>query len=290
MMIQRQYHYFISGLPNISFEDKKAWTSMASFKKILEDHLHPDDFEQAKYIFLKEDHDNLISFIEKGETDPERNGNFTIDDFKEQVNLFYAILPAEDILPPYMVRVLKENEEHREREEKMDPVRCSHLLAEGYYDFIMEHGSPFLKAYTGFEYDLANLITYIKTERHGYDKGRFLSGASEHVRHLRQYLKKTLAKDPEFEFFDEIMSYAGIQTFEEQEIKFDQLKWRVIDEMIFFEEFTIDWILGYLEQMLIVSRWASLKKGPGEEKLREMIDNVRKEAIRERERADQEER
>jgi len=76
------------------------------------------------------------------------------------------------------------------------------------------------------------------------------------------------------------MSYTGSQSFAEEEMKFDRLRWRVIEELIQFEDFSIERILGYLQQMLILKRWSSLKKEPGEAKLREIMDKSRSEALK----------
>jgi hypothetical protein len=41
--------------------------------------------------------------------------------------------------------------------------------------------------------------------------------------------------------------------------------------MVFFEEFSIDRILGYLLQLSMTNRWAELTRESGEERFREMI-------------------
>jgi len=278
--IQKQYHYFISGLPDLSFDDKKEWTSVTSFKKILEDQLHPDDYEQVKLVFLKDDHYNLINFLETGEIDEGRPGNFTLDHFRDQVSLFSAILPSEDILPPYMVKILQENIGD---EAGINTVQISHMLAEGYYRYIIEKGSPFLKAFNEFDYNLNNLIAFMKTGEYLLDQKQFITGDSGHAMHLRSFAGKNLMKDHEFEYFEEILSYTESLSFAEEELKYDKLRWKVIEEMIFFEDFTLDWILGYLEQMIMISRWSSLKRESGEAKLRKMMHESWQETLKSKE-------
>ena len=95
---------------------------------------------------------------------------------------------------------------------------------------------------------------------------------SSHAEHLAANKGKSPATDPEFEFFDEIVSISESRSFSDQEIKYDRLRWRIINEMIFFENFSIDWILGYLQQLIIADRWSELKKESGEKRLREILD------------------
>jgi hypothetical protein len=268
-MIQRQYHYLIAGLPNISLSDPREWISVTGFKDLLRDHLHPEDFRQVWLVFLKEDHRNLIRFLSGAEAVETGAGNFSFGDFKEQINLFSAILPSEDILPPYMVEVLRENHTN---DEKRDPVLISHALAEGFYSFIMSNGCSFLKSFYEFDYNMNNLVAFLKASKFLSEGGKYITGRSQHAVHLQNLEGKSLVKDPEFEYFDEIISISGTASFAEEELKYDRLRWRVIEELVFFEDFSIDRVLGYLQQMLIISRWSALDSDFGVKKLRNFID------------------
>lgn len=276
-MALREYHYFISGLPDLSFNEPGEWITPGSFKKILKEQLHPDDYRQAELVFLKEDHSHLISFLENGEMTAEGNGNYSADDYRNQISLFSSILPAADILPAYMVNVLRD---HGPEDKEKDSLQIARMLTDGYYLHVMENGIPFLRKYTAFDYDLNNLLAFVKAGDHGLVQERFIAGDSGFSGHLRRYAGKSLPKDPGFELFDEIMSYTGSQSFAEEEIKFDRLRWRMIEELILFEDFSIEKILGYLLQMLILKRWSSLNKESGKAKLREILDRSTKEAFK----------
>ncbi len=277
-MARRQYHYLISGLPDLSFNEPGEGISPGSFKKILEQQLHPDDYRQAELVFLKEDHSHLISFLENGEMTDEGYGNYSEEDYRNQVSLFSSILPAADILPGYIVKVLKD---HGPEEREKDTLQISRMLTDGYYLHVMENGIPFLRKYTAFDYDLSNLLAFVKAGDHGLAQERFIAGDSGFSGHLRRYAGKSLPKDPGFELFDEIMSYTGSESFAGEEKKIDRLRWRMIGELTLFDDFTIEKILGYLLQMLILKRWSSLDRESGEAKLRELLDRSQKEALKE---------
>lgn len=266
-MIQRHYHCFIAGLPDLSFSEQKEWTSVPEFRKTLEQELHPDDFEQVKLVFLKDDHVNLLRFLEKRDPDPNTAGNFSFEDFQSQVENFSAIIPDKDILPEYMIRLLNE---HINGQVAYDYIEYSRLLSEGYFNYIQQKGSPFLKYITNFDFNLSNLLTYLQTSKFGQDPKRFLTGDNPLVQHLKQSVSRTLVKDPEFEWFEEIVSYASNPSYLESETKYDQLRWQIIEDAVFFEEFSIDQILGYLHQMMIIRRWASLTQTGGESRIREL--------------------
>lgn len=273
-MLKRQYHCFISGLPALSLDDSRLWISPGEFGEMLKENLHPDDYRQAELVFMENDKRNLAAYLVSGKNTDSLPANYSVSDFQEQEKLFSAILPSADILPRYMVNVMKEN---LQEEGKKDKLKIEHELSEGYYHYLMENAVPFLKAYSIFDFNLRNLVAFIKAGRHNISQEQFITGDSVHAGHLRDYAGKNLVKDHEFEFFDEIVSYTGSASFADEEMKYDRLRWRVIEDMVFFDNFSIDRIIGYLLQLLIARRWSALDRDKGEEKLRQILAGSRRE-------------
>lgn len=145
-------------------------------------------------------------------------------------------------------------------------------LDEGFFRLVMERGNDFLRGYYAFHYDLNNLLAFIKSGMYEMDQQAHITADTPHAQHLQQYAGRTLAKDPEMEYFDEITSISGNPSFSEEEKQIDQLRWQVIEDMNRFEYFTIDRILGYLLQMQIAGRWEQLDRESGEQQLRKLID------------------
>lgn len=263
------YHCLVAGLPEIDFDEEKEWISIPEFREMLRHDLEPEDFEQVKLIFLRDDNKNLLDFMDHGEINEDTPGCFRIEDFSAQMQIFDAIVPEPDILPPYMTRVLKKYT--LEDGDDFDRVMYSHMLADSYFDHIMELGTEFLKEFTRFQYDVTNLMAFLEADSHNMDRGRFITGRTSHSEHLRNSVTGILAKDPEFEYFDEILSIAESPTIVEQEMKVDRLMWNKLEQMTFFEDFNINFILGYLERMIILSRWSTLTQAEGEDRLRRVI-------------------
>ncbi|RLD55675.1 MAG: hypothetical protein DRI97_08990, partial [Bacteroidetes bacterium] len=71
-----------------------------------------------------------------------------------------------------------------------------------------------------------------------------------------------------------IMGYAGNRSFTEAERKYDMLRWKMIDDALFFNYFSNDWLLGYLLKLLIIKRWEVLSHDSGEQKLKQMIADI----------------
>jgi hypothetical protein len=267
-MISRKYHYLVSGLPEISFGDK-MWTSIGSFRKYLEAHLHPDDFRQVKYVLLAKDHQNLVRFLKSGEIPSDGAGNYSLTDLRNPEDVISFADTGHEPLPEYMAHILLQNSDGNAQPD-MKQVRRA--LDEGFYSFIMECGDEFLKRYYTFLYDMSNLLTFVKSGEYKLNQEEFITGDTPHARHLREQAGSKPAKDTDFEQFEEILSYTGNPSFAAEEMKHDQLRWRVIEEMNLFEYFSINRVLGYLLQMLILERWKPLTKAAGETKLRRIID------------------
>ena len=126
MMSPDRYHYLIAGLPDLNLEQEKIWISVADFKKRLEFELEPEDFEQVRLVFLRKDHENLLEFLKSGSVNEENGANYSLKDFKAQTELYSAIIPQPDILPPYMAEILRDYWGDKD----FDRLECSHRKAE----------------------------------------------------------------------------------------------------------------------------------------------------------------
>jgi len=244
----------VAGLPDLSFEEQKKTIPISDFCEQLEGHLHPADYEQIKLILLIYDNKNLISFLKHGETEYLFTGNYNAEIFMDQVERLSSIIPVIDLLPGYMVELTRT---HYNNESSADPGNYEQILAEGYYHQVMKTGTPFLKKVTEFDYNMKNLLTTLQTGKHNLFQKEVIVG-----------------ENSEFEFFNEIQAYAGSHSFTEAERKYDMLRWKMIEEALFFEYFSHDWLLGYLLKLLIIRRWSSLNHDSGEQKLRQMIADI----------------
>lgn len=266
------YHCLIAGLPELDLGSAKVWISSKEFRKQLEQEIQAEDFALVKLLFLRMDNDHLVDFIENGTFEEKDAANFGLGDFSYQVEQFDAILPEEDVLPPYMVDLLKQ---YMKPDLTIERVEIEREVADRYYDYLMEHGNDFLRQYTEFEYNISNLLAYMEAGNLAIDPWKHISGDTVFVKHLREDRSVTRAASAGFEMFNEITCYAELPFLSEKEMRYDEVRWRMIEEMAFFDEFTVNSILAYLLKILLIERWTPLVKEAGEEKLREMVDMAR---------------
>jgi hypothetical protein len=271
-MEQREYHCFLAGLPEIRLNASALWTTPREFIEGINQELHPDDFGMARLLLLRYDHENLVRFLMGKDLVHEGVAVYSVDEFTRQTEIFEAIIPEEDILPPYMSDVLRL---YSGSEEPLDDVDCRRQLDDGYYGWAMDNGSSFIRGYTEFEYNLSNMLTYlINSQKGSNNPGEGIPGHGSFARHLQEIPGKNLVKDPEFEYFDDIHRIEGTSRLAAAEIQYDRLRWNVIDKLTVFEYFTADAVLVYLQKLLIASRWDNMTEAAGKEKLIDTIDNA----------------
>jgi len=266
-VVQRRYHYLVAGLPDLSFDEQKNTIPIVDFCEQLSEYLLPADYEQVRLVLLIYDNINLISFLKSGENDYQFEGNYDSEAFLDQVERLSSIIPVIDLLPAYMVELIKN---HYDDESASDPGNYEKILAEGYYHHIMKTGTPFLKKITEFDYNMNNLLATLQSGKFNLFQKEIIVGDTPLANYLRKVGGKNVVPDSEFEFFNEILGYAGNHSFTEAERKYDMLRWEIIDDALLFEDFSSDWLLGYLFKLLIIRRWGALKHDSGELKLRKM--------------------
>jgi hypothetical protein len=267
-MIRNEYHCLIAGLPEISPYHEKTWISLKSFRDLLKEELQPEDFELVRRVLFRYDNENLAGFMLKGDIDEEKPGVFTLDDFREQAEMLKEIQTGKSILPLYMVEAMNW---YYNTDDKPGLGELSKRIAEGYYDFMLSAPGMFLPSFTRFEYDLKNLAGFIESAKHNSDPVRYLTGSGSLAAHLSNYPDGRLIKDPEYDLFEELVTLSQIESISEKEFRYDLLSLKFIEDTIFFEDFSIDWVLGYLNMLFILDRWTGLDHLKGEKKLRNTL-------------------
>ncbi len=267
-MLRRKYHYLVAGLPDLSFGEQIKNNSIPDYCEQLKNQLDPADYEQVKLALLVYDNENLIAFLKSGETNFQYAGNFDAETFLDQVEHSPSVLSETDLLPVYMLDLIRD---HYDKKSAQDFSNYEKILAEGYYNHVMDSGTKFLKKINEFQYNMKNLLATIQAGKYDLFNKGIVVGDNSLADHLRRVGGKNIIPDSEFEFFNELVTYSGNESFAEAERKYDLLCWKIIDESLFFEYFTTDRLLGHLLKLQIISRWGNLNHDSGERKLRQMI-------------------
>ena len=275
-MFKRLYHCFIAGLYDIGFDDGKNIVSLHEFRAELKEILHPDDYQLATILFQPYDIKNLVSFMSGKTREHDDLGNFTVEDFEEQVRRLDSIIKVEDILPDYMVDIIRK---WIESEKSIDLIEAEKSLTEGYFRLVSSSGNNFLRKWTEYDLDLNNILVLKNSMELGVEASDQIVGNNQLAEELKiiSRRKSDFRVPPEPDYTGSIFSIAGETEFLEREIKIDIARWNYVNDLIFFEYFTIDFILGYLVKLSIALRWKSLDPETGEAMLKRLVSELKEE-------------
>lgn len=277
-MLKRRYYYFVAGLTDLLFDSGKGLPEMKEFREELRNNLHPDDYHLTTILFLPNDNKNLVSFLKGKKNNWDVDGNFSPEIFEEQKRILKSVLKEKDVLPDYMVRIMNE---WYESETGIKNVQLNKRLAEGYVDIALNSGNRFLEKWVKFDTDLKNIFIFLNSKILELEVGHYLIGSDPFTEELSELF--TSGKDfnipAEPEYAPEIFKIATENEFIERERKTDLARWNYIDNLTFFEYFTIDFIIGYLIKYSIVLRWLKLEPETGKKMLQKFVNDMEKSVL-----------
>ncbi len=144
-----------------------------------------------------------------------------------------------------------------------------------FYREVMRTKNSFLNEYFKFDLDLRNIQAAFLARKNSIDVDQFLIGSSP----LTDALKASKASDfGAGEFFEELNSLLTIlsgSNILEREQNMDLLRWKKVNEINTFNIFNIDYLLGFVLKLLIISRWDALDKKQGALLFKELVEDVR---------------
>lgn len=247
-MFKRNYYCLIAGLPDILIDQKKIPFSLIELKQELQDQLHPKDYQLVEYLFLPYDNINFLNILQKKEAELNPLGNYSesffMDEIKEPENL-----------PGYMKKFL---EAYRDENPIHPNLSLENQLTWLYFDFMLEQKNEFLRDIFTTIRDINNIFAIYNARKFGLNIENQMIGNYE----LTEAAKKTTSKDfglaSEITPIDEIIGIYENNDILEQEMSIDLLKWRHMNNLNTFNYFTIEFILAYVLEFIMVERWSNL--------------------------------
>lgn len=263
-MFKRNYYCLIAGLPDILVDQKKIPFSLIELKKELQYQLHPKDYQLVEYLFLPYDNINFLNILQKKDAEFNPLGNYSesffMDEIKEPENL-----------PGYMKKFL---EAYREEKSIHPNLSLENQLTWLYFDFMLEQKNEFLRDIFTIIRDINNIFTIYNARKFGLNIETQMIGNYE----LTEAAKKTTSKDfglaSEITPIDEIIGIYENNDILEQEMSIDLLKWRHMNNLNTFNYFTIEFILAYVLNFIIVERWSNLDTEQSKKTFRKILTDL----------------
>lgn len=263
-LFSKQYYYLIAGLPELQFDESKPGLTLFEFREELKNQLSESDYKLVEKLFLIYDHDNILRFLTLKEENFDELGNFTINHVTES--------PENGVLPNYIVDFIHDYSEKKNDNPDYD---WNLELTTRYYSNLLNVDNEFLQEYFLFDLHLQNTLTAFYGKKHNIDVSNQLVGDDYIIQQLRKSQSKDYGLSAEFPEIEGILQIADIENVVEREKKIDLLRWDYINNKTFFHYFSIEKVLGYLIQLMIVARWLKLDKNTGREMFKMMVETMK---------------
>jgi hypothetical protein len=269
------YYAFISGLPDLIFDEHKKVYSTREFNEELKVLLSLRDKKTVNNLFLKYDNDNLLSYLKYGEENMIFNdlANYPQEVIMDMVD----IVKDEDRkwnkkYHSYLQIFIQDYLEHDETPKVFWEDHLSTL----YYNFLLNktHNS-FLKEWCELNMNIRNILTALSARRESVEYDYLIVGDNDVAKHLRSSQNPGHGISEFIDYYEPVREIDEISDLMQKEQRIDAFLWDWIDENSFFHYFDVEKIMGYLFKLQIIERWKMLDAEKGGEIFKNIVKNLK---------------
>lgn len=270
-MNKRNYYCLVAGFPDLIPDDKKLHFSSVELRNYLREELHPADFDLVKLFYLPWDHENLINLLFETEFDWDDRGIYSREKLEQFVDKkqLELIDPAE--FPPYFIDFI---EFYHDDEEEFPKIAAVKFLTEGWYTTLAESGNEFVAEFGQFKQNMANIMLALNGRKYDIPFDEAIIGEDEVTHALKKSRSRDFGLSGEINDIETIVQIFEIENILDRELKLDNHTWQFIDEITFFNYFTIEKVLGFVQKLFIVERWFELDKEKGQQIFNQLLEEI----------------
>ena len=244
------YYFLAATLPPLTLGEKPDFT-FEELGRLLEVNLYGRDLEKARVFRRIIDLGNIRALFQEESIDPRGNLN--------EKELDEALL-FKDGMPEYVFDFLDQFE--------TTPEKLRHFsgLFSTYFSQEIEHQTGFIQAYLTFEREWRLVMMAIRAKQMGRDITRELQFEDFTDPLIAQILAQRDADDydPPEEYADLKEKFLACGPDPWQQYKtIAEWRFKHIGALVDRPFFSIDWILAYMAQLLIVEQWNDLEEEKG---------------------------
>lgn len=266
------YYALVAGLPDILLEDKKVSFSSIELRDMLKEEISSSDYDLVELLYMPIDHYNLLNLFFNTEKEFDKRGNYQLErmeKFKDKKN--YEIADIEET-PAYFADFL--DCLHGEHDCVESYYEAEKKLNESFYNYLENSPNAFIKDFARYELNIGNLMTALNGRKYKIDIEDKLIGDNEVTSALKKRRSRDFGLGNEIDEIEKLIQIFEIDDLLEREFKIDLHKWHYLDEMTFFNYFTIEKVLGFIQKLFMVERWLQLDKEKGREMFNQLLEDL----------------
>ncbi len=264
--MKRNYYYLVAGLQDITLDIHKLSMGQVEFRQELKTALHPKDYKLTEILFYPFDNSNLLNLLNKSDLDLDPRGNF------DQALLEENIKETTGELPSYMDKFIIA---FKEDEPVIAGLSHENQLTALFYRYTQNLKDDFLPEWFRFNRDLNNLLTAMICRKYDIPHENQIIGDDETSDTIRKSHARDFGLSAEIPWLDDLLNIAKNDDVQEREKAIDQLRWKYLEEVTFFEYFTIDKILAFTLKLGMVERWLAIDHEHGSKMFKELLQELK---------------
>jgi len=264
--VKRNYYCLVAGLQDLTLDAHKLTRTQNDFRIDLQTDLHPQDYKLVEYLFYPVDNKNLLNLLEKSDKEFDLRGCFTREEMEDNIK------EPSGILPQYMDQFINA---YKNNEPFVAGMSFENQLITLFYSFTATLNDGFLEPWYRFNRDLNNLLTAMVCRKYDIPYENQVIGDDEITEAIRRSHARDFGLSAEIPWMEDVMNIAKTDNVQEKEKAIDKLKWNYLEDVTFFEYFTIDRVLAFIIKIGIVERWLALDREYGTELFMELLKELK---------------
>ncbi len=270
-MNKRNYYCLVAGLPDIIPDDKKLHFSSVGLRDYLREELHPSDFRLVTLFYLPWDHENLLNLLFESEFEWDEHGNYSREMMEPLADKKQFDLLEETAFPPYFIDFI---EYYHDDEEDFAKAEAIHFLTKGWYHWLRSSGNEFVSAFADYKQNMANIMLALNGRKYDIPFEDAIIGDDEVTHALKKSRSRDFGLANEINDIENIIQIFEIENILDREMKLDNHTWQFLDEITFFNYFSIEKVLAFVQKLFIVERWFELDKEKGQQIFNQLLEEI----------------
>ena len=248
------------------WDNRKLPLAVAHFRELVGEALSREDLRVMNLFLLPGDNRQVLRLLRKEEPDRGAMTVFPVALLEEEVAELSGKLPA------YLERFIADY-----RADRLDSTRLPENVLSGmYYDFLLRQRNVFVRRYAEFSLNVKNLVVALNCRKYEREIDREVVGNNAFAQALRSSNAKDFGLGMDYPYVERVVALTENPNFVERERGLDLLTWNFIEELVAFEYFSLEKVLSFLLELMIVERWSRMGTESGRRVFMEVVDRFRK--------------
>ena len=266
MIFKNNYYCLIAGLPEVFLDDRKLSLSVNGFRELAQGALKKEDVKLMNLFFLPADNKQILRRRNKMDPDTALGTVYPLQQLEDE------IAEPKNSLSAYMNQFIADfKREHLKYETSPENV-----LSWMYYDYLMHCGNKFVRMYAEFSMNIKNLVSALTCRKYGKEVAPEIIGNNAFSKALRTSNSKDFGVTMEYPYAEKVISLMNNPSLVERERGLDLLLWDYIEETVVYEYFSMEKVLSFMLELMIVERWSKMNSESGRKVFMEVVDKFRR--------------